>query len=259
MLFNELVEKYCPLSLVPFAKDNMHLINGISNFLDAQEEEGKITPRIELILSAFHLVSMDPEGLFPNSLRVVFMFQDTYPTPGAACGVAITSLNDRVQPTLRNFYQRIVETYEMPAPVENNQSLYEPPIYNGTKANMPQRIPNGDVRGWAAQGILMLNAGLSTLEYKKEAHIDAWSLLMPRLIEWISTAFPFVVFVLFGKVAQSYKGQINASKHHILTTSHPGDNGYNRGFGTSDIFNEVNRALTANHRPSIQWEDFSYI
>lgn len=250
----DLARNYAPFFMKEFFRENSHIVQGISNFLECEEEDatnglkGKITPRIEMVFSTFHLVSMDPYDLFPNSLKVVFMFQDTYPTPGCACGVATATLNGRVQPTLSNMFKRLHETYK-PTVIAGDGSIVDKPI---------PPLQNGDIRGWCSQGVLMYNAALSTREKETEAHMEEWSIFTSQLLKWISETFPFVVFVFFGKKAQGFSKFINPSKHVILTTSHPSGLGFHHGFNNCDIYNEVNMALTEHKRNPIRWEDYKY-
>lgn len=242
MNFLELASNYSPVLLRSFIEANQHHIQGVSNFLDQEKHNSdqglqpRITPRIELVLSPYHLVSMDPYDLFPHSLKVIFMFQDPYPTPGEACGVATASLTGKIPMTLNNIFKRLSETYT-PTP----------------------SISDGDIRGWCTQGVLPINIALTTREKEIEVHIDEWSLFSQQMIRWISDRFPYLIFVLFGKKAQLYKKYINAGKHLVIETSHPSGRGYFYGFDKSNIFNEINEQLTLNKRSTIQWEKISYI
>lgn len=268
MKFIELIENYCPFWLREFANANSHLVQGMSNFLEQEEGDSnkglkaRITPRIELILSAFHLVSMDPYDLFPNSLKTIFIFQDPYPTPGAACGVATATLTGNVQLTLSNIYKRLTETYKPKIirriQIEDPETHQQVEIEQESEGKL-RNLTDGDIRGWCLQGLLMWNVSMTTREKETEAHIEEWSLFSQQMMKWISDTFPFVVFVLFGKKAQLFKKHINASKHHIIETSHPSGRGYFYGFDKCNIFNEVNQQLTSNYRTPIKWENYNYI
>lgn len=274
MKFEELVRSYAPVLLKKFMHDNWHIIEGISNFLESEQEESKkgrpkITPRIELLLSAFHLVSFDPYGLLPNSLKVVFLFQDPYPTPNLACGVATCTLNGYPQLTLTNIFKRLSETYRIPYQAvdkikekvqgeDGKEVEIEKEIAVTKYKDMPPLV-GGDIRGWCTQGILMWNTALTTREHEMEAHISEWSLFTDQMIKWMSDTFPFLIFVCLGKKAQLYQKHINASKHIVLASSHPAGRGYNYGFNKCDIFNEINTELKKNLREPIQWEDYKYV
>jgi len=266
MKFDEFMQEYCPVHMQPFMDENMHIIQGISNFLEREildAEKGlknRITPRIELIMSTFYLVSMDTYDLFPNSLKVIFMFQDVYPTPGAACGVATCTLNGHTQPTLSNMYRRLSETY----PPNITTTVEDPETHQKIEITQPRQqiVPpliDGDIRGWCSQGVLMWNAAMSTRERETEAHMAEWSLFSEQMMKWISDVHPFIVFVLFGKKAQLMKKFINTSKHTIIETSHPSGRGYYYGFDKCNIFNEVNDHLSLNKRLPIKWENYNYI
>lgn len=268
MKFVELFEDYCPVWLQEFKNANIHLIQGISNFLEQETEDSekglknKITPRIELIISNFYLTSLDPFDLFPNSLKVVFLFQDVYPKPGAACGVATATLNGVVQPTLSNLYKRMLETYKPKKKVkivsEDPETHEQVEVEQELDIPVP-RLVDGDIRGWCTQGVLMWNAAMTTRENEIGVHLDEWSLFSQQMMKWMSDTYPYIVFVLFGKKAQLFKKFINASKHTIIETSHPSGLGARYGFDTCNIFNEVNENLELNKRPTINWGNYNYI
>lgn len=239
--FKEYLDNHTPPGLESFIEDSKDVIVATSNFLEVESEEGidkpRITPRLELILSNFYFVSFDPDQMYSNSLRVVMLFQDTYPQPGVACGIATASYGPP-QATLKNMHKRLRETYPP------FQGLY------------PQ---SGDLRGWCVQGVLMLNSALTTLEGQIGSHIDIWELFTTKFIKWLSDTFPYLVFAMFGKVAQRYSNHIDKGKHTILCTSHPSGRGANYGFNTCNIFNEINYDLALNKRGTIKWEDHAYI
>lgn len=243
MKFNEFISQYTPLSMSDFFTKNQHHVDSVSKFLECEVDDANkglkknITPRIETMLSTFYLVSMDKDDLFRNSIKVVFVFQDTYPTPGAACGIATCTINGTAQPTLSNMFKRLYETY---TPIQKEKL-------------------DGDIRGWCTQGVLMLNAAFSTRETEIGAHLQEWATFSSQLIRWLSEQYPYLVFVLFGKEAQRMSKHIDKSKHDIIETSHPSGRGYNFGFGTSDIYNQVNAHLNTNLRQPIEWEKYSYI
>lgn len=254
------VKNHMPVSLTTFFNDNMHIIQAISNYLDMdsgckrkdrynKNVSNIITPRIENIFSAFYLISFDPHGLYDNSIKVILLFQDTYPTPGAACGIALATMNNKIQPSLKNFYDRIQDTYFPEVINQDNEK---------TKIKCDD-LKNGDIRGWCTQGVLMLNSALTTRENETESHMSEWALFTTQFIRYLSDNFPYLVFALFGKKAQSYKKYINSTKHTLIETSHPSGRGIQYGFSKCDIFNEINDNLIANLRQPIRWENYSYV
>jgi uracil DNA glycosylase len=235
---------------------------------DTGKIKAPMTPSVPLIGSSMFLVSFDPEGLLPNSVKVVFLFLDPYPRKGAACGVPVATLDGRVQPTLENFYKRLHETYKIPqyGPSYNDKDVRDKwegsVLASSIEGFMPECLPMGDIRGWlAGQGVLFLNVAHTTLEGNTDRikpHVEDWSLYTEAFIKWLSQTFPFLVFAFFGREAQEYAWYVSATKHTVIKTSHPADRGYGSGFGESDIFNEVNDALIRNLRDPIKWEKYSY-
>lgn len=260
MKFLDLITKYSSPFLGSFIEANMHIIEGTSNFLENEENtvgSSNITPKVEVMLSAFKLVSLDPYGLFTNSLRVVIMLQDVYPTPGVACGISLASLNERPQPSLALFYKRLRETYTPETPMESNGPWYVREDKGPT--SLSTYIKGGDIRGWCSQGVLMLNAALSTRVGSTESHLEYWSIFTSAMVKWLSGEFPFLVFVLMGNKAQSFSSKIDSSRHVILTTSHCSKNAYHYGFDKCDIFNEINHHLKLHKRDPVRWEKYEYI
>lgn len=249
------MENYCPFWLQPFIKDNIHHIQCLSNLIEQEEKDGKkVTPSISKIFSTFYLVSLDTLDLFPNSIKVVFLFQDVYPKPGAACGIATCTTNGHAQETLKNIFKRLKETYKIQRKYTNEQG-----IDVSIDEDINTDFIDGDIRGWCSQGVLLWNVGMTTIENEIGSHIENWSLFCGQLIKYLSETYPYLVFVLFGKEAQKFKSKINSIKHDILTTSHPAGRGYFHGFHESDIFNQVNNCLERNLRPKIQWQEYRYI
>lgn len=233
---------HIPNSLKDFCRDNEHLTTSIEAVLSTEGEwQGIITPRRELVLSAYYHVSLDPYGFLPNSLRVVMLFQDVYPKAGDACGIATACLHGGIPDTLCNIYTRLKEIY--------------PPF----AAKWSEGVPDGDIRGWASQGVLLTNVALTCRISAPKSHIPTWTSFTSRMIQWLSDTHPFLVFVLFGAEAKDMERYINKGRHAILKTSHPSNLGKIHGFDTCNIFNEVNDALTKAHRDPIRWEDIEYV
>ena len=205
-----------------------HIVDGTSCNLDLYID--RISPDIDLLLSPFRMVSMDPHGLLPSSLKVVFMAQDPYPTPGHACGIATCCLTGEIPNTLSNMYKRAKETVD---------GFVVP--------------DDGDIRGWAAQGILFINKFMTILDNKPLSHTHAWGILTETLIRWLSDTYPHLVFVFLGAQTRELRSRVDSTKHTVITTSHPSGRGYHYGFSTCDIYNEINTALSEYGMPSIDW------
>lgn len=83
----------------------------------------------------------------PEKTRVVILGQDPYPTPGHAHGLAFS-----VEPDVQT----------LPRSLNN--------IYKEMLDDIGQAPQNGDLRQWAAQGVLLLNTALSVPAGEANGH-----------------------------------------------------------------------------------------
>jgi len=227
----EYVDTYIPYTLRPFFSKIPHIVKGISIFLENEEE---VTPPIELIFSSLHLVSFDPHGFLPNTLRVVFVLQDPYPQPGYAHGVAMSVRDGTIPMSLHNVEKVLKKSY---------------PTFS---------LVNGDIRGLCCQGVLLWNTTLTTRVGKSRSHVSEWRDFNDLFIKHISNTFDFLVFVLFGGDARKLKGLIDMSKHVVMETSHPVARHPHNTFLDTNIFEEINEVLVDNRYDPIQWDDINY-
>ena len=168
-----------------------------------------------------------------DSVKVVILGQDPYPKKGDAHGLAFSSLcglDNRPPPaSLRNIYKCL-----------HNHKLID-------------SIPNtSDLTGWASQGVLLLNASLTTTVGKANAHASLWKDFTDGLIKYISnddTCGPVdsLTFMLWGNFAQKKIPLINEDCV-ILQWLHPSPLAQNVGddkkFLKCTHFIEVNNLLT---------------
>jgi len=230
----EYVSEYIPHTLRPFFSQIPHIIKGISLFLEKENTETEVTPPIELIFSSLHLISFDPKGFLPNTLRVVFVLQDPYPQSGYAHGVAMSVRDGSIPMSLRNVEKVLKKSY---------------PTFS---------LVNGDIRGWCCQGVLLWNTTLTTRVGVSRSHVCEWRDFNDLFIKYISTTFDFLVFVLFGSDARRLKGLIDVTKHVIIETSHPVARHPHNTFLDTNIFEDINCALVENRYDPIQWDDIHY-
>lgn len=169
------------------------------------------------------------EACMPGDVRVVILGQDPYPTPGHAHGLAF-SVEPDVRPlprSLTNIYKEMVE------------DLGAAPL-------------TGDLRGWARQGVLLLNTALSVPAGQAGAHAKlGWSALTRQVLDRLSDSPR--AFVLWGGHAQGFRDAIRGEGHLILTSAHPSPLSARRGFFGSRPFSSVNNWLTSQGKPAIDW------
>ncbi len=165
----------------------------------------------------------------PNDVRVVILGQDPYPTPGHAHGLSF-SVEPEVRPlprSLTNIYKELQEEF----------------------GAVP---PNGDLRFWARQGVLLLNTALSVPAGNAGAHAKlGWSKLTAQVLEALSDQPR--AFILWGGHAQKFAPHIQGDDHLILTSAHPSPLSARRGFFGSRPFSRVNDWLKARGETPINW------
>jgi uracil-DNA glycosylase len=132
-------------------------------------------------------------------------------------------------------------------------------IYKELATEYPFFTPprHGDLRRWALQGVLLLNACLTVIP-KDEAgggagtHGKIWNGFLVHVIQAIATANRYCVYILLGRDAQAITSYLpNTAIVH--STSHPSPLAAHRGFFGSDLFKKVNESLIAHDQTPINW------
>lgn len=114
-----------------------------------------------------------------------------------------------------------------------------------------------DVSYLAKQGVLMLNAALTTEINKAGSHIALWEPFMKHFFECIETEGAPVIFL--GKDASKYKKLVGPFKWSFVTT-HPASAAYKQTeWDTEGVFGKVSKILKDNNNYSINWmEDIPF-
>lgn len=197
----------------------------IVDTLKAEKKAGiTIYPPGPLIFNAFNATPFD-------SIKVVILGQDPYHNVGQAHGLCF-SVQDGVPipPSLINIYKEI-----------KNDLGIEPPS-------------SGNLSVWAAQGVLLLNAVLTVRANDAASHAKTgWMDFTDAVIQKISTEKEGVIFLLWGKFAQSKEILIDTNKHFILKAAHPSPLSVFNGFFGCKHFSETNKILKSLHKKPIDW------
>jgi uracil-DNA glycosylase len=162
-----------------------------------------ICPPPSLFFRALELTSVD-------AVSVVILGQDPYHSPGLAQGLAF-SIPESIVPGSRSF----------PSSLRNISKALELEGFCS--------LAHGDLRGWAKQGILLLNTALSVKQGEAGSHFHlGWQQCINALIRRLSIAKPDLVWLLWGAHAQSKIPLIEhealgseESTQLILQASHP--------------------------------------
>ena len=199
----------------------------LKTFLSNEEELGKnILPKASLWFNALNSTPLD-------SVKVVILGQDPYPTVGHAHGLCFSALEE-VKPlpkSLLNIYKELQEDMG----IDNFHTPYLQP--------------------WAEQGVLLLNAVLTVEAGKSNAHAGkGWEKFTDKIIEIVSQNCENVVFVLWGAYAQKKGHSIDVMRHMIIKSPHPSPLSAYRGFFGSKPFSRTNNYLLSCGKNEIDWK-----
>lgn len=162
-----------------------------------------------------------------NSVKVVILGQDPYHSPGLAQGLA----------------------FSIPAEIAVNSREFPSSLRNISKALALEgfgQLPNGDLHGWAKQGVLLLNTALSVKLGEAGSHTNlGWKSLIEQLINALSKSKPHLVWMLWGGHAQSKLPLIQDGRDQlVLQSSHPSGLGV---YKTDKPFLEPGAKASCNH------------
>ncbi len=191
---------------------------------DAYKHETAVFPSPINIFRAFDLCPFD-------AVRVVILGQDPYHGKDQAHGLCF-SVSDgiAIPPSLRNIYKE---------------------LHDDVGGVMPT---SGDLTHWAVQGVLLLNATLTVLEGKAGSHQGlGWETFTDAVIRKISDQREHIVFILWGRYAQSKSTLIDEGKHCVLKAPHPSPLSAYAGFFGSKPFSKTNEYLKTHGKTHIAW------
>ncbi|MBN9063663.1 MAG: uracil-DNA glycosylase [Rhizobiales bacterium 65-9] len=196
----------------------------IARVTEREKAGARILPTPGDMLNALRLTPLD-------SVRVVILGQDPYPTPGHANGLAFSYIGEGALPaSLRNIFK------ELQSDVGGD----------------PQR--KGDLSRWARQGALLLNTALTVEAGAAGAHMRyGWSELTKQVVEAVSARPTPAVFILWGDKARAYGALIDPRRHLVIDSAHPSPLSARRGFFGSKPFSRANDFLKAHGERAIDW------
>ena len=167
-----------------------------------------------------------------EAVKVVILGQDPYHGEGQATGLAFAvQPGVATPPSLRNIFKEL--------------QLWG-----------PAKKTDGDLTGWAEQGVLLLNTVLTVELGSPAAHAGwGWETLTDRLIARCAQG-DARAFMLWGAHAQGKLAKLDVSRHLVLTSSHPSPLSATRSdapFMGSACFANANAWLAAQGRAGIDW------
>jgi len=195
-----------------------------SKFLTLKAENMTIFPPTSMIFRALELVDF-------YEAKVLILGQDPYHDLGQANGLSF-SVNKEIMipPSLRNIFLELKDDLNIPIP------------------------QHGDLTFWAQQKILLLNSVLTVEHGKPNSHKElGWDKLTDQIISQLSKRGN-MIFVLWGKIAQSKLQLINKKTNKVLSAPHPSPLSAYRGFFGCRHFSKINKTLIESGSSKINWK-----
>jgi uracil-DNA glycosylase len=196
----------------------------LREWLKGEYQSSDTHPSMHDIFNAFHFTAY-------QDVKVVLLGQDPYHGPNQAEGLSFSVKKGiKVPPSLRNMYKELQD--DIGCSIPNHGSLVK----------------------WAEQGVLLLNTVLTVEEGKAHSHRGkGWEEFTDRVIRLLNEREMPMVFLLWGKPAQSKRALIDESKHKIITAPHPSPLSAHRGFFGSKPYSRTNQFLMEQGMDEIDW------
>lgn len=205
-----------------FQKDYFKILK--TNLI-SEKSKFTIYPPSSNIFSAFNHTSID-------NVKIVIIGQDPYHGIGQANGLCF-SVSDGISqpPSLQNIFKEIKTDLGIPI------------------------SKSGNLEPWARQGVLLLNATLTVRANQPGSHQElGWELFTDAVIKTLSENKQGLIFLLWGKFAQSKETLIDTTKHHVLKAPHPSPFSAHSGFFGCKHFSKANELLRKEGKTEIDWQ-----
>jgi uracil-DNA glycosylase len=199
------------------------VVAGLEEFVAGEYARRTVYPPLPDLFRAFRLCPVD-------DARVLILGQDPYHGPGQAHGLSFSvPPGVAVPPSLRNIFRELRDDLGVAAPA------------------------SGDLTGWAAQGVLLLNTVLTVRAGQPGSHAGrGWEQVTDAAIRALDARPERVVFLLWGVAAGRKAGLVTGARHVVLPAGHPSPVNARRFLG-SRPFSAANAALAAAGREPVRW------
>ena len=194
-------------------------------FVISEYNTRTIYPPADDIFNALHLTPL-------KDVKVLILGQDPYHEPGQAHGLSFSVLPGQdTPPSLVNIYSEL----------QNDLGCYIP--------------NNGYLKKWADQGVLLLNTVLTVRAHNANSHKGrGWEQFTDAIIRALNNEDRPIVYLLWGKPAQSKEVMLNNPKQLVLKAPHPSPLSAYRGFFGCKHFSKCNEFLEKNNIAPIDWQ-----
>lgn len=164
--------------------------------------------------------------------KVVFIGQDPYPQRGVATGLCFANHKDvrSISPSLDVLMECCINP----------------------------ELPHGHIdfdvtlESWAEQGVLLLNSALTCEINRIGSHVMMWRPFISKFLYKLSRHTPGIIYVLFGKQAQTLKPYIN-KYDDTLEVEHPSFFARSHTKMPYSLFNNIDRLTKEKYGIKINW------
>lgn len=195
-------------------------------FVKQEYDTRVIYPPADDIFNAFHFTPL-------REVKVLILGQDPYHNEHQAHGLSFSVLPQQTEipPSLQNIYQEL----------HDDLGCYIP--------------NNGYLEKWARQGVLMLNTVLTVRAHQANSHQGkGWEQFTDAVIQAVNAQDRPVVYMLWGRPAQSKIPMLTNPNHLILKAPHPSPLSAYRGFFGCKHFSQANAFLKEHGISPIDWQ-----
>ena len=195
------------------------------HFVTEEYRNHDVFPMKQDLFQAFHLTDLP-------DVKVVILGQDPYHNFNQAHGLCFSvKPGIKIPPSLENIYKEL----------QDDCGCYIP--------------NNGYLKKWADQGVLLLNTVLTVRAHQANSHQGkGWEEFTDAIIRAVNEQDRPIVYLLWGRPAQSKIPMLTNPKHLILTAPHPSPLSAYRGFFGCKHFSKTNEFLEKNGVAPIDWQ-----
>lgn len=162
-----------------------------------------------------------------EDLKVVMLGMDPY-NDGSATGIAFANdCGKTLSPSLQIIKKCLEECYDT--------TNFDPTLIS-----------------WAKQGVLLLNSALTVEAHAAGSHTMLWRKFISSFLRNLSSSNTGLVYVLFGKQAQTFEPYIRSQFNTVIKCSHPA---YYARTGTEMpcIFKDIDKITMLVNGVEIDW------
>ena len=204
---------------------NKDYFKELKQFLLQEKQQHIIYPIGKEIFNAFNYTPFE-------KVKVVILGQDPYHGKGQAHGLSFSvPVGIKPPPSLKNIFKELKVDLDIPI------------------------AKSGNLTSWAKQGVLLLNTTLTVRAKQAGSHQNkGWENFTDAVISNLSANKEALIFLLWGRFAQTKASLIDSKKHHILTAAHPSPFSAYSGFFGCKHFSKTNEILNKNGLETIDWK-----